>query len=504
MADPASFLSSVHARLDEWQRRDLWKYCCLVQLPLLISAGCFSSVFYGFNVFVLDIRRQFEPGQNWSLATGGPVYVGSLALFVSSALVATISAKMAGSPDDSTGRWLRIGCTGGTVLYCVGLLVSSVAMEISQMWLLYVGFSILFACGSGAIFVSLAMSTLLNFRAAGRGGLGGGLIGLVLGIWPAALSFVGPLLIDSLGTPATFRLLAVASFVLCAPPALLLRLPPKDHASTKITNPKNQTKTIISDQARIDNLGSSIDLAEPEKAAKDTIDQAVSAAVPDKLTRIDLLKQRKLWLVLIGVSCIMLPGFGIKLLIGPQMYAVYQSSEDAQSTASFVFLIAYAFMRLVTGVFADRFGVKPLFVILGALQVAALVLLGVCVFNGWPEACAVALDAVVGLSLAGSKVLMQVWCLYLWGAANSGVALGLINLGFGVAAILGSISAWWALCQIRMIDGTPLQGEQPELELSFAVWLWACSLLTAVGVICIAAVKVSDQQVVPRRGDAKV
>jgi len=146
-----------------------------------------------------------------------------------------------------------------------------------------------------------------------------------------------------------------------------------------------------------------------------------------------------------------------------------------------VFLIAYAFMRLVTGVFADRFGVKPLFVILGALQVAALVLLGVCVFNGWPEACAVALDAVVGLSLAGSKVLMQVWCLYLWGAANSGVALGLINIGYGVAAIFGSISAWWALCQIRMIDGTPLQGEQPELTVFRSVALGLQSTYSSGG-----------------------
>lgn len=438
---------------------------------------------------------------NWSLATGGPVYIGSLAIFVCAAAAATISGKMAGSPDDLTGRRLRIGCTGGTVLYSVGLLVSSIAMETSQAWLLYVGFSILFAGGCAGIFMSLVMSTLLNFKASGRGGLGGGLIGFVCGLWPAAFSFVGPLLIDGLGTPATFRLLAVASFVLCAPPALLLRLPPKEYSSTKIANSTAQSNA--SDQAQIETVGSTLDAAEQETNA--TIDKAVSAAVPGKLTRIDVLCQRKFWLVATGVSCIMLPGFGIKLLIGPQLYAVYQSSKDAQSTASFVFLVAYAFMRLVTGVFADRFGVKPLFLFLGTLQVVTLALLGVCVFDSWPEAWVVALDAIVGLSLAGSKVLMQVWCMNLWGAANSGVAFGMVNIGFGVAAVLGSVSAWWALCQIRMIDGTLLQGEQPELELSFAVWLWACSLLTAVGVICIAAVKASDQQAVaPSRNNAKV
>mmetsp|Transcript_48286 Transcript_48286/g.110130 ORF Transcript_48286/g.110130 Transcript_48286/m.110130 type:complete len:516 (-) Transcript_48286:378-1925(-) len=500
MVDPAKLLPSVHARLDEWQRQDLWKYCCVVQLPLLICAGSFSSVLYGFNVFVLDIRRQFEHGQNWSLSTGGPVYIGSLAIFVAAVTGSAISGKMAGSPDDLTGRWLRISCTGGTFLYSVGLLVSSIAMETSQVWLLYVGFSIILACGSAGIFMSLVMSTLLNFKVAGCGGLGGGLMGFVMGLWPAAFSFVGPRLIDGLGTPATFQLLAGVSFVLCAPPALLLRLPPKEHSSMKIANPTAQLNT--SDQARIEAVGSTIGTTEQE--TNDSVDKAMPAAV-GKLTRIDLLRQRKFWLVATGVSCIMLPGFGIKLLISPQLYAVYQSSEDAQSTASFVFLVAYAFMRLLTGVFADRCGVKPLLLVLGTLQVVTLAVLGVCVINRWPETWVVALDAIVGLSLAGSKVLMQVWCMHLWGAASSGVAFGMVNIGFGVAAIVGSVSAWWALCQMRMIDGTPLQGEQPELELSFAVWLWACSLLTAVGVICIAAVKASDQQAVaPPRNDAKV
>jgi MFS family permease len=245
-------------------------------------------------------------------------------------------------------------------------------------------------------------------------------------------------------------------------------------------------------------------VAKQENATKGTID-VVPAAVPGKLSRIDLVRQRKFWLVAMGATCIMTPGFGIKLLIGPQMYAVYQSSEDAESIASFMFLIAYSFMRLMTGVFADHFGTKPLFVIIGISQVASLALLGVCVFNGWPQAWAIALYAVVGLSLAGSKVLLHVWCLHLWGAANSGMAFGMTSIGIGVAAILGPMSAWLALCQVRMIDGIPLQGEQPELALAFAVWLWACSFLTAVGIICVAAVRASDQQAVaPHRNGTTV
>jgi len=185
MTDPAAFLSSVHAHLDQLQRQDQWKYCCLVQLPLLTCAGWASSVTYGFNVFVLHIQRQFELGQDWSFATGGPVYIGSLAIFFSVLATGTISGKMVGNPNDSTGRWLRLGCAGGALLYSVGLLVSSIAMETSRMWLLYVGFSFLVAFGSCGILTSLALSTLLNFKAAGRGGLGGGLACCFLVRWPS-------------------------------------------------------------------------------------------------------------------------------------------------------------------------------------------------------------------------------------------------------------------------------------------------------------------------------
>merc|ERR1712187_294392 len=152
--------------------------------------------------------------------------------------------------------------------------------------------------------------------------------------------------------------------------------------------------------------------------------------------------------------------------------------------------MGYGLMRLLTGLFADRYDIKVLFVVLGMVQIMALVVLGFCVFYTWPQPLTVASDAIVGLCLAGSKVLMQVWCLQVWGAANSGLALGMVNMGFGFAAILGSVSAWWSLCQLRMMDGRPLREDQPELEHAFATWLWACSALTTVGVICIAAVQV--------------
>merc|ERR1712176_646435 len=170
-----------------------------------------------------------------------------------------------------------------------------------------------------------------------------------------------------------------------------------------------------------------------------------------------------------------------------------------QGTASAIFLIAYAFMRLLTGIFADRFHVKLLYVIVGLLQSAALGMQGLCVFYHWPQVWSVALHALVGLCLASNQVLEVMWCCEVWGPANSGLAIGMINMGFASAAILGPVSVWWSLCQL------PSQGNQAAAEVAFALWLWTCSILTIAGVACITPVRIKgEEEVVSDTADTKV
>jgi len=81
----------------------------------------------------------------------------------------------------------RRGCFWGAIFYSGGLALSGLAMSFKQLWLLYLGYGLLTGCGSGAVFYSTMLSTLMNFRAAGRPGLGAGLTGFV---WDLARSSV--------------------------------------------------------------------------------------------------------------------------------------------------------------------------------------------------------------------------------------------------------------------------------------------------------------------------
>jgi MFS family permease len=214
------------------------------------------------------------------------------------------------------------------------------------------------------------------------------------------------------------------------------------------------------------------------------------AADTTVLTRKALLSQKKFWLVLIGVSGILLPGFGVKLLIGPQLYAVYRSSQATQDAVSAVFLVSYAVMRLGTGISADRFNVKIMYAILGSVQLACVSLLGFCVFFTWPEAWFIGLSALLSCCMAGSKVLFSILCLKVWGPKDTGLAFGMVCPGWGLAALLSSTTAWAALCQTDTVNGVPVQGAQTSLQTAFGLWFWLSGVCTFIGASCIMAAPV--------------
>jgi len=144
-------------------------------------------------------------------------------------------------------------------------------------------------------------------------------------------------------------------------------------------------------------------------------------------------------------------------------------------------------MRLATGMSSDRFNVKKMYAILGCVQLSCVSLLGFCVFFTWSQVWFIGLTAVLSCCLAGSKVLMSILCLKVWGPKDTGLALGLICLGWGLAVVVGSTTAWAALSQTATVDGVPVQGQQPALQTAFGLWFWLSGVCTFVGVSCIMA-----------------
>jgi OFA family oxalate/formate antiporter-like MFS transporter len=237
LMDPANAIPSAHKYLLSWQHNNQLQYCFCVVVPLLVGGGIFASTIYGFNVFVLDVRSSFNPGEAWSMATGSSVYVGGLSFLSSSIMSSLVGGRMAGGPEDPSGISLRKGCLGGAILYSGGLALSGLAMSFKQLWLLYLGYGLLSGAGAGAVFYATMLSTLMNFRAAGRPGLGAGLSGLVFGMWPAILSLVKSELIALWNISGTFYCLAVGTFAVLLLVSFFLRLPPPSTSSSDCEAP---------------------------------------------------------------------------------------------------------------------------------------------------------------------------------------------------------------------------------------------------------------------------
>jgi len=202
------------------------------------------------------------------------------------------------------------------------------------------------------------------------------------------------------------------------------------------------------------------------------------------MTTGQLLLRSEFWALWFQIFLMSMPGFGIKYLISPMLVNVFMASPKLQATASFLFLASYAVARLVTGfVVGPCVSARRLATGFIAVQAVACAITGallVCASHGgrghgrgsdaftWVF---VALIACIGTILAGTKVLIPLLSIDMWGPANLGFITGMMYGGLGIAAVLGPITSWMALAA----NG---DGGSPQ-----AVGVWFCG---SAGLMAVA------------------
>ena len=105
---------------------------------------------------------------------------------------------------------------------------------------------------------------------------------------------------------------------------------------------------------------------------------------------------------------------GVRLV---PMVAVFEASQSTQQAASIVFLSAYALARLGVGVLADSVPLPTMYAAFGLGQIAACLALGACV---WSTSAIGFICSMVllGCSLAGTKVVLSITALRVYGAST--------------------------------------------------------------------------------------
>jgi len=449
-------------------------------VPFWVLFGTVGSApFYGCNVWIMDVVREFGMSSLWSASQATIVMAFTLGLFCCTLTAAAIGPLLS--------RF------GPRRIYLAGVITSSAALAASghavaekSLLGLYAAWAVLLGGGMGVSYLTVLTCCVSWFRKCGAPGHGAGWFGFAAGVWPALFSYAGPAAVDLVGLENSFHFFALVVLFVGAWPALFICMPDQVQAA-----PANDTGTESSaeklegmetgdlESAETKSTLSPMSTANPSASEVSSEKQAPASAVQQgsasgtrasaPMTRRQVLIMPEFWTLWLRLFLSTLPGFGIKYLIAPMMEKVFGAGQPVHATASFIFLVCYAIARLATGVVVGPFvSARRCF---DALVIAqALVCAGVGIFlyglcgseeGKCPEHSDhlvwifVVLIACMGSTLAGLKVVMPLLSLELGGPVNLGVVQGLMSTSIGTASFLGPVSSWMALAAVGGVSSSP-------------------------------------------------
>eukprot|EP00443_Scrippsiella_acuminata_P056747 CAMPEP_0115463054 /NCGR_PEP_ID=MMETSP0271-20121206/48142_1 /TAXON_ID=71861 /ORGANISM="Scrippsiella trochoidea, Strain CCMP3099" /LENGTH=492 /DNA_ID=CAMNT_0002889861 /DNA_START=27 /DNA_END=1505 /DNA_ORIENTATION=+ len=456
-------------------------------VPLWVVLGSvYIAPFYGFNVWVLDVLREFGISSLWSQLQVKIIMAFALATFIVT-LVAAIIAPL-------------LSRFGARSIYLAGIVTSSAALVASGQAVAmgslpssYAAWAILFGAGAGSAYLVVLTCCVSWFRRCGAPGHGAGLFGFVMGLWPALFSYAAPAAVNVVGVANSFYLAAAAVLFIGVWPALLLCMPEEIPAAPAVGTSSRSPGEVGKKNTEAQDLESAETASTPsdfssiessERAAEVHREQAPSG-MQKSITRTQVLMIPEFWLLWWQVFLATLPGFGIKYLVAPMMVNIFDASQAQHAAASCIFLMCYAVTRLAAGLI-----VGPLMSARGCLRMLVAFQVLACAGawgflshksheSGHQEHHAyeawifVALIACIGSTLAGIQVMVPLLSLELGGPAGLSVVTGLMLTSYGLAAFLGPIGAWVALAA----DGGP------GSSLAVAAWFRANAAATLLAAL---------------------
>ena len=381
--------------------------------------------------------------------------------------------------------------TIGVIASVLGLCLTGVSLITKQLWLLYVAYVILMGIGGGAIYITGIHASGAWGISIGQKGLLVGFHGFMSGLWPAMFSFIA--FWQGGGVVYGFFLTAAAVFVLSLLGAGLLSntpgIAPATTTTTAAANSSNDLKgaqsavaakadsttatTTTATTANTITGGATASTTPSTSTPSTTSSSATSTTVsattttstttsattaaaadtdaPRVLSTRDQLMDWRFYVYALAILGSLFGGFGVKFLVAPIMGAVYQASTLMQVFSSFAFLLSYSLMRLMAGIFADRYPVNKLFAAATLYQVPLLLSLGFVVRTPGQEAAFITLIALLGMCLAAAKVtgvsLMTIW---IYRPRNFVVAFGPVIVVFAMASVIGPVTNLAPLVQFKV------------------------------------------------------
>jgi len=468
------------------------KFAFTVNLFTLVCATSFTSVMYGFNVWINDIFAVFYDTQAYDTQNGSIVYI-----FSGATLASSLASFAVGPYVTSIGILRTYGIAIATMV--AGLLLSALAIDQEQLWLLAIAMP-MYGAGAGIAFLCI-LPCLVWFKQTGHAGLGTGLCGFSMGLWPAAFSFYGSSLEESLGISGS----------MCVAAGIVTSVSLLAYVSIGIVYvPSLEPGVSIQMSSRHSELGGSpaIAAADGEAQTTDTAPTDQNSGTKSRhitLTHpsikptasISVMTQRqiltsKAWILLwLNFLFCLLPDFGVKYMIAPLLETTFRASPEHQTLASAIFLVVYAVARLVTGI-ASKY-LRPKLVYLGmlALQLFGFCMSALIIREAGSMELFIAAQSFVGFCMGANKVIFYLLSFECFGAANFGIVVPSLATAYGAAAFLGPFCSWQTLRGFVPGDAGGASFDDSNTEIYF--WISAgCTLISMIIAVFLKPIDVEQ------------
>ncbi|MDG2423453.1 MAG: hypothetical protein P8M22_05685 [Phycisphaerales bacterium] len=400
-----------------------WFRILIIQ-SLLMTA--YVMPMYGFNALIKPINEILDPKHvlnGWPGAlAGASVFMGTGFSFSLEWLTRKWSAR-------AVRRWLI-----ANAILSLAVIVAAVACWRGSLWLLLVA-SFIAGIATGRCFTHSTQVILSWGRTMGRLGLQSGVFGLMFGLWAAAYSFVAPMAIERWGLEWALIGTAVLVLLVSWIAVVKLRDPPA----------------------------------------------SIQAATTDKpaMPLGQLVGSKPYWVMSIFLLIFLTPGFGFKIIVQSLAQHAYHVTTMTASLVAVAFLVSYGVSRLICGLVADHFRLKPMFLLFTGGQ--ALLLLTAAI--GLPHFKEIGFLAVmmclVGSLFAAGKSLWGMLTIVLFGHANLNVGIKATLFAFALAGVVGPLTLNWALRSTDVIVAT-------------SWWMYAMSAAMTIAVVLVWALRPFD------------
>jgi MFS family permease len=439
-----SFFSREHTIAPHGYNR--WK----VPIAALSIHLCIGQI-YAFSVFNLPLTKvigiQQSAPDDWKLTTLGWIF--SLALFFLGASAATF------------GKWMeragpRMAMFASAICFASGFIISSLGVQLHQIWLLYLGSGVIGGIGLGLGYIS-PVSTLIKWfpdrpgMATGMaimGFGGGGMIASPLSVYLMNLFSSD----TSVGVAQTFLVMGCIYFVVMMFGAIIVRVPPENWKPKHFDPSKVLSKKLVTN-------------------AHVLADTAIKTPQFYFLFGVLMLNVTA-GIGVLGQASVMIQELFSVESVGPG------KAIDATEAAEFVMLLSLFNMvgRFIWSSLSDIIGRKTTYIIFFSL--------GVILYSSVPSIGAsgsvflfIAAFAVIMSMYGGGFATVPAYLRDLFGTKQVGAIHGRLLLAWSAAAILGPVLInYMRQYQIEV-------NKLPKAEV-YSMTMYVMAGLLVVGLVC--------------------